>query len=485
MREENKYIFKLLSNSVHNYVNKYANEENLNMYIRSMLAECYLAIDSLLKNEFIVPHEIVILKRDLAKIYNAVYKEESLFYCSSFSYAYSVVKGGDIKEIQNQFKKINLDIMAMLINIKSIMKGNSDLGSSIDSSFFSTIENCTWAFTYVINKEIEEYYIPSLYCIGNMIQTLILYYKAGKSKFRDQILPLIDSLNKILNKFLNNDKVKKIIHNNNQLSYFIENQLKYCFNIKGKTYDVVINLEEVRFERIRSVLRILTSLFKINKQYFKEYFKIQYSRLVDELENMNILDKILFLRSLSDYNYHFEENDNYKFELGMIEIYDKIDIEDFLNHVFNIEKINVNSVKQSDIDKLKLLKDCELRARFSHTIKGVSKRILDREASKPHGVFEISDMEVPIIYHGKKIYLCMPFKSGVEILQNSVPINVAYQIIKPYAEFSNCVVVFVTAKRCSESLMNYIKKIKDKMGWPIGIIEDKVLAGLLLMNGEI
>ncbi|MFP3344606.1 hypothetical protein R0J87_19205, partial [Halomonas sp. SIMBA_159] len=105
--------------------------------------------------------------------------------------------------------------------------------------------------------------------------------------------------------------------------------------------------------------------------------------------------------------------------------------------------------------------DDELRIKFSKTINGVEERILVRESQKPHGAFEISDMEVPISFRGNRYYMCMPFKSGVEIRGNTVSVDMAYQIVRPFIEFKNCVVVFVTAKKCSENLMNYIKKLKD------------------------
>ncbi|MEH7106911.1 hypothetical protein, partial [Bacillus sp. JJ1764] len=154
------------------------------------------------------------------KIYNGIYNEESLFYYSSFYYAYRKVKGGDIEEIQRQFQKINLDVMAMLINMKSIMKNEADLGSSTDNYFFSRMENCTWAFTYVIKNELEEFYVPCLYSISNMMQTLILYCKAGKSKYSGQSQSLLTMLQGILNNFISNPKVQGILKENNQLRFF-------------------------------------------------------------------------------------------------------------------------------------------------------------------------------------------------------------------------------------------------------------------------
>ncbi|CAH2213878.1 hypothetical protein [Tepidibacter aestuarii] len=484
MKEEYKYLFQHLANSVHEYVNKYADDENLNMFIRSRLAEAYLSIESLLENKFIEPHENVILKRDLSKIFNKVYSEESLFYYSSFYYAYQKVKSGDIEKIQNQFHKINLDVMTMLLSVRSIMKGESDLGSSTDDYFFSRMKNCTWAFSYVINNNLEDYFIPSMYCIGNMMQTLSLYYKAGKSKYRDRIIPLMSLLSNELDKYISKERVKEIIKSNCQLKYFLENQLWNYSDMNNEHYDLSIDIDEIMNERARGSLRILTSLYNIDIDKFKQYFELKSNDFAEKAEEMHILDKILFLRVLSNYFKLRDEEVSY-FDLGLYEKITRIDTEDFINQVFNLNKIDIESVEKYHIDNLKKMKDDELRVKFSKTINGVSERILQRESCKPHGAFEISDMEVPIMYRGKKYYLCMPFKSGVEITNKTVPVDVSYQIVRPFIEFKNCVVVFVTAKKCSENLMNYIKKIKDSLGWPIEVIEEKVLASLLIMNGEL
>ncbi|MEN6328600.1 MAG: hypothetical protein ABFD18_20630 [Syntrophomonas sp.] len=484
MKEEHKYLFQHLANSVHEYINKYANEENLSMFIKSRLAEAYLSIEHLLENEFIEPHETVILQRDLAKIYNQVYSEESLFYYSSFHYAYQNIKSGDVQKIQNQFHKINLDVMTMLLSVRSIMKGERDLGSSTDDYFFSRMKNCTWAFTYVINNDLEDYFVPSLYCIGNMMQTLTLYYEAGKSKYRHRIKPLLSLLDMELNKYLSKGRVKEIINSNYQLRYFLENQLLNYSNLNNEGYELFIDIDEIANERTRGALRILTSIYNIEIDKFNEYFDLKFDNLAEEAEEMDILNKILFLRVLS--NYFKCKSDEYSgFELGLYEEVTRIDTEDFINQVFNLNEIDIESVAKHHLDKLISMKDDELRVKFSKTIKGVSERVLERESRKPHGAFEISDMEVPVMYRGKKYYLCMPFKSGVEITNKTVPVDVSYQIVRPFVEFRSCIVVFVTAKKCSENLMNYIKKIKDSLGWPIEVIEGNVLAGLLIMNGEL
>jgi hypothetical protein len=119
----------------------------------------------------------------------------------------------------------------------------------------------------------------------------------------------------------------------------------------------------------------------------------------------------------------------------------------------------------------------------SQLIIGVDPVILQREARKPHGGFEIADMELPLRLGDQEIRLCIPFKSGQEIKQNSVSEQIAYQIFRPFLHFRNCAVVFITAKKCSQNLMNYIKRMRDQLGWSIDVIEDQELAKLLKVNG--
>jgi hypothetical protein len=92
-------------------------------------------------------------------------------------------------------------------------------------------------------------------------------------------------------------------------------------------------------------------------------------------------------------------------------------------------------------------------------------------------------MEIQITFGGQRTFLCIPFKTGQEIKSNVVPEDVIYQILRPFANFDNCIVIFITAKKCSQPLINYIKRIQGKYGWPIAIIQADELAKLLKING--
>ncbi|MGC2836371.1 hypothetical protein ABOD30_00825 [Bacillus subtilis] len=483
MKKEHISLFKSLILDIHNYILNKTNNESNNMSVRANLGEAYITIKNLLKNSNFQPHEDVILKRNLNKIFKIVYDESSLFYYSSFYYAYRKVKNGDPEEIQIQFQKINLDVMAMLINIISITDTESDLGSSTEDYFFTRMENCTWAFTYIYKNELEEYYVPSLYCVCNMLQTLILYKKTAKNKYSHNVSNLLSVLDKILKDFIDLQLVKDILSRNKQLKFFVDNLILDLKLLVNEEVSYSVDIDSIKNERTISTLRILSNLFKIDIEKFKEFFIMKIDELNETLDQMGILEKILFLRSLSNY-YSLDKPIVFE-ELGLFEELSLYNVDEFVNQVFRLNQLNISTVTQDDIEALLKMKDDELRIKFSKTVNGVEERVLLRESQKPHGAFEISDMELPIMFRGKRYFMCLPFKSGVEIRGTTVPVDIAYQIVRPFIEFKNCVVVFVTAKRCSENLMNYIKKLKDTLNWPIEVIEHSTLAALLKRSGEI
>lgn len=485
MKEQIEFITSKCINDINHVIDLYMKKDKLNMFERSLLGECGLTLKEVISMNILVPHETVICHRDYSRIFNLVYSEESLYYYSSFHYASKAIKSGDDYKISNQFKKINLDILAIILKIKAIEFKQADLDSSTDNYFFTRMECCTWAYKLVLNKSLDDYYIPSIYSICNLAQALIMYKSTGKSKYAGQIDTLLNMLSEWLNAFLSREDVNKVVKHNVKLKLFINNQIS---NSKGL---IKWNLYEVTLDDLGELgtldfLRALTSVYEFKKSLFISLFEEYIDSFEIEIESMNMMSKSLLLRVICLY-LTIDETliHELSIETGIVERFELLDTNAILNYVFSLDDIKVEEVKENHLDKLLSLKDDELRVRFSKTMDGVSKAIVQREARKPHGAHEISDMEVPVRYGRTQVYMCLPFKSGVEISTKSVPVDISYQIVRPFIEFDNCMVVFVTAKRCSEYLMNYIKKLRDKMGWSIEVIEYDVLAALLLMNGEL
>ena len=74
--------------------------------------------------------------------------------------------------------------------------------------------------------------------------------------------------------------------------------------------------------------------------------------------------------------------------------------------------------------------------------------------------------------------------SEPEITTNTVSEKYAYQIYKPFSHFGNqCIVVFITAKKCSQGLETYIQRMSlQNKQWKVYIIQEIQLCKLLKAN---
>ncbi len=161
-----------------------------------------------------------------------------------------------------------------------------------------------------------------------------------------------------------------------------------------------------------------------------------------------------------------------------------IDVGAFLQETFNgYSSIIDTEVDEQELQRLVGMNDDELRRALAKVLIGVDPVEAEREARKPHTSVEIADMEVMVRREHDLYHLLMPFKSGREIREGSVPVDVFYQIFRAHLFFEKGVVVFITAKPCSQSLHNLVKMARDRKGWAMGVIEHRDLARLLKVNG--
>lgn len=484
MIREIKGILPELAKEIHKLILDNADGKELNMKKKQLIGEAAVSFDKLFNSGCIIAHEKVLIERAFLKAFNLLYDDEALYYYSSFYYAYRNVKDNDLHEQQKVLMKTNLDTMAMLLKILATKKKFTSIGSSLDNCFFTRIERFIWALEFIVNKKEEELYIPGLYNVCNIHQTLILYLQCGDSKYNDLVKTQLKKLKTLLLSYSQNEKVRELLNRNSQLQLFYESQ-KYLYSeLENLEYKMEASLEDFDSLNNEQKMRILTSLFAVDKELFIKKFELIIEDIIEEVDYLNTLQKILLLRVISNYLVYKEEKD--LIELNLVEPFDSIDIVDYMTSTFdNYSLIRSVDVTEADLKNLQNLDDQELRTKVSEVIKGADSAELLRESKKPHGVSEISDMEVKTRYRGKRLFLCMPFKSGKEIRSKSVPVEISYQIVRPFIEFKKCAVIFITAKKCSENLMNYIKKLQDTLGWPIGVIEERQLAALLKINKKL
>ena len=120
-------------------------------------------------------------------------------------------------------------------------------------------------------------------------------------------------------------------------------------------------------------------------------------------------------------------------------------------------------------------------------MQNIDQNELERQITKPHGALEISDLDIKFLEDGNVKYLCMPFKTGREITKATMDESYMYQLLKPFSHFgAQCMVVLVTAKKCSQGLETYIQRMSIKApSWRIEVIQNEQLCKLLKANSQI
>lgn len=233
---------------------------------------------------------------------------------------------------------------------------------------------------------------------------------------------------------------------------------------------------------IQQKLRILINWAVLDNSLFLKHFESIFLE-IERMSSLRIVDAALIIRIVSIY---LSTTSQVPVELTINIQLEKIDISKYLPVYFKgLNNIANVSITEAELTLLYSYDDNTLRRKVAACLNQISSNEIEREMKKPHGVFEISDMELKIKINGNLVYLCMPFKTGKEIKSSTVSVDVFYQLLRPFFHFSNCAVVFITAKSCSQNLLNEIKRANDKYFFAIEIIENEQLAKLLKRNGEL
>jgi hypothetical protein len=485
MTQQSHKLFRSAIQEVWEYCQSEIDSSALSARRRTTLGEAALVIEEVLRSVSLSSVDRVLLEKVFYKISHIIYDEESLFYYSSFYYSYQEVKKG-LKEAQNHFVKANLDILAMRLKVRLIRMGVAKFGgNSTDQYFLSRLEQLTWGIKYVFNKSCVELYIPALYALANLHQTLIELLDGAIAE-KNRVQNKLRLVNSLLVTITGRPEIKKTLAESMQLSFFVTDQFRRFQLIEGNqpSYE----FSEIAFDSLdwTPQTRSLTSLSFHTPDKFREICSHSVDNWLQNLESMQPIAKIWLTFIMTRYIKLTEFSEVFTLDLNY-SASNSLDIDEVMTTYFSAYRaISSCSVSQADLDTLFALDDNELRIRLGKSLINLDRVVIEREARKPHGVSEIADMEIPLsLKSGKTHYLCMPFKSALEVRKEAVSVDYSYQIIRPFTFFDNCVVVFVTAKKCSQPLMNSIKQMREKFNWQIGVLQHSELAALLKLNGNL
>ncbi len=452
---------------------------------RRLINEALVAIDKVLDCKALQAHDRILLEKTYRYGHDAVY--ERLNYFANYYYSYQSISKGNIEKKQTAFLQINADTATMLTTILGFRRRICTIGGSTDDYYTERMPRVLWAIEYVYKHNLTEVYLPSLYVLINLCQSLSEYLLSDDQQYKTKASGLLINTELWLDKFTQTTIGQELLTENLQLNLFYKTQKNRIIGIlRPREKAINITLDDLPNVKTEQKLRILTSIYHLNKKLFVPLFESNLNTIANDIyRSQTGLNNLLLLQCLAYYSQLKPFIHQLSLKLNPLSK-NSVDIASNLKNLFNnYENAYNESISADELNILLSYNDNILREKLAKTILGVDRNILERERQKPHGSFEISDMEIQIRINGEKYFLCLPFKSGVEIRTTTVPVDVSYQIFRPFIHFNDPIVLFVTAKRCSQQLMNYIKLMQDKLGWSIAVLENEELAKLLKANGQL
>ena len=424
--------------------------------------------------EHLDPFNLVGIEQAMNKISDELVQQAGIHF---FGNLYEVKFSFDqrnYRKLQNQLNWSINDLYAMHVQILQ-----EEIEShSLESAFFDRLKDLIEVDCKLINKNDDNLFKLATInlCSVNM---LLIDYIEFNGEYVDLAKQYLKLSFKTLDNVLLNNK------NDNVISLFLYVYLvleKASKIVKG---DISVNLEELMeyYESKISNLREydcilgLSNIYKLDTEKFIEIFNVIFNKLSSTRKTG--ITRPFYIKILIFYLNELDIKET--IDLNINPVFDALNVEEIINKLFpEYVKAKEIEITGPDLEKLMTYDDPDIRTRLAQIFKrsdyisDMEKERLILESTKPHTGYEISDFEIPI--GSSRIYACMPIKSAREISENSVPEKYAYQIIKPFNHFyDKCAVIFVTSKKCSQPLSNYIKKLNSLHDFPVGIIEEKNL----------
>ena len=237
------------------------------------------------------------------------------------------------------------------------------------------------------------------------------------------------------------------------------------------------------------VTLFLCNFYEIDKEKSVQLFKKMFETLS---QTTNLNNRPFYIR-LMIFSLQKENLGDLKIRLPITPSYDAVNVADVITKLFPdyFEAKTKPTVEETDLGKLMNYTDAEIRTKLSQILSRTPsidqdmKEHLEEEARKPHTGHEISDFEVRLKIGESTIYVCFPIKSGREI-EKPVPESYVYQIMRPFNHlYKKCVVVFVTARRCSQGLDTYVKQLKALHNLPIEVLQEELLCRLFKFYNQL
>lgn len=445
--------------------------------VRRELSEVYLSLDFLNNNFALEPISKAYIEFLMNKIIHHISYEGYFNYYMCFYYLPQSVYAKDFENLSSGIFQSNINISCFRCLIHASKLFNFSLDTSSNRYFFSNGSKVVKAIKNFMSHPFDFEGSSLVYLLLNYYQTLCEYEQSSDTTYQSQVPGLKKECENLFAEMYCDEMFSGIIQNNPQLLGFWCSKVPDDFKYENHMTEPP---EMVNVRHLWSMCSYFeTNVVHANKIFKDLYAIISINRFLSATEIALIVRLLCF--SLSYEN----DTDLTEYEIMNIQLGKPNRVKYPLSYFFkNFNNINQQSCTSQDLHSLISLDDSELRKKVAECLQNVDPNELERQVAKPHGPLEISDLDVKFIEDGELKYLCMPFKTGREITSDTMSENYMYQLIKPFSHFGdNCIVVLITAKKCSQGLETYIQRMSIRQpSWRIEVIQNEQLCKLLKAN---
>lgn len=498
MEEEISKIISKIKTELHKELERYHKRENLtSLHLSKLLVRLFFNLHELSKFGNINPRDYIGIEQLKNKITDELIQKASEHFFGWFYRVKSSLKNNDFQNLQQCLEMAICDVST--INIQILSGSHYAGGDSLSGAFFDRLKHLIECASKIINNKSDEKLssffklaIISLCIVNRCLVDYSTFIKNGA--YKDLVKEYTNQTQIALKKaFLDIEKTQ-------------DNLDLLCWtylNIKDNSFILGedISLINGEFEKIkkqikenyqsirdRNLIYLACNMFELKEELlFDEIYEFYQKKLLNDKPDHNY--RPLFIRLLICKLK--KSKINITIDLEIYPEVDALNTEEVMQKLFpDYYANNTNIViTPTDLEKLYKLNDLKLRKKLgqilqkSNNIAKFEKDKLLQESTKPHSGYETSDIEVKIKGNStgadEDIIVHFVIKSGVEI-KNSVSDKWMSQIIKPFTHYyGKCVVIFLTAKRCSQPLIKQINLFKTKNKYPIEILQDTNLCKIL------
>lgn len=410
-------------------------------------------------------------------------------YSHFFGNLYQIESSLHYRNYSRLQKQLDWTINDLYVMHAQILRG-SPLDDSLSSAFFDRLKGLVTTDCSLIDGKNAQFFKLALINLCMLNSVLIDYINRIGGGYKDVAENYLGSSFRTLKRvYLDTEKEEENI----SLLLYVYLTIKKSSVILNENVDMMEKESKNLIEKYGSkisdlrdydLILGLCNIHGLNREEFRQLFKSVFEKL--STKNVDWRNRPFYIRMLT---FYLQEIDIYdQISLNIRPEFTPLNVDEVLNKLFRefLSRQNEVEINNNDIKKLMSYYDSQLRQKLmeillrSDHISEHAKERLKEEAKKPHTGYEISDLEVRVGRDFETIMACLPIKSAKEIKTTSVPVSYVYQIIRPFNQlYGKCVVVFVTAKRCSEPLANYIKQLRSLHELPVAVIEENYLCKLL------